>query len=201
MPVEYNQITAILKNISRYFIRSAKIQGGATLIGNPNPKFTYGFNTSFSYKRLTLTANFTGSYGNDIYNLNNNNEFKTNQVTYNVRRCAYVDAWSAENPGGRYPALGKTSATDTRYLDICIEDGSFLRLANISLAYDIPLGKKGFVKALSVAFSASNLVVWSDYSGWDPEVNSFGANVRRMGIDSNSYPGARTYSFDLKFTF
>ncbi len=172
-----------------------------TLIGNPNPKFTYGFNTSFSYKRLTLTANFTGSYGNDVYNLNNNNEFKTNQITYNVRRCAYVDAWSAENPGGRYPALGKTSATDTRYLDICIEDGSFLRLANIALAYDIPLGKKGFVKALNVAFSASNLVVWSDYSGWDPEVNSFGANVRRMGIDSNSYPGARTYSFDLKFTF
>lgn len=172
-----------------------------TIVGDPNPLFTYGFSTSLTWKRLTLTANFNGVYGNSVYNLNNNSEFKTNQINYNVRRQAVTDAWSVDNPDGRYPALGKTTATDTRFLDICIEDGSFLRLSNLSLSYDIPLGKSKILKALNVSLSGGNLLVLSKYSGWDPEVSSFGSSTRRMGIDFNSYPSARTFSFDLKFTF
>lgn len=172
-----------------------------TIIGDPNPDFTYGFGTTLTWKRLSMTANFAGSYGNDVYNLNNNSEFKTNQLNYNVRRRAVKDAWSPENPGGRYPALGKTSATDTRYLDICIEDGSFLRLSDLSVGYDIPLGKAKYIKGLNVSLAATNLFVISGYSGWDPEVSSFGSSTRRMGIDSNSYPSARTFSIDLKFMF
>ena len=85
--------------------------------------------------------------------------------------------------------------------DTDIEDGSYLRLANLSLSYDIPLKKKKVLKGLNLGFSADNLYFWTKYSGWDPDVNSFGSDVMRMGADSGSYPSARSFSFDVKFTF
>lgn len=173
------------------------------VIGNPNPKFTYGFSTRFSYRRLTLSASFNGRAGGDIINVNRMRETDTWQKNHNVTRKAFYDAWSPENPGAKYWSVGGISSTETRFVkDIDIEDGSYLRLSNLSLTYDLPFKKDSKVlKGLSIGASAQNLWFWTRYSGWDPDVNSYGSDVMRMGADSGSYPSARTYSFDLKFTF
>lgn len=176
-----------------------------TIIGDPNPDFTYGFNTSFTWRRLTLSASFNGSFGNDIYNINNSQDYSTKIVAEtprNIRREAYYGAWSDTNPSEKYPILGyegDKSILSDRY----VEDGSFLRLANLALSYKIPFKRRNnaVLKGLSVGLSAGNVFVWNKYSGWDPEVNSFGSDISRMGVDSGSYPSARSYSMDVKFTF
>ena len=173
-----------------------------TIIGDPNPDFTYGFNTSFRYRRLSLSVAFTGSYGNDVFNLNNDSEYDVGRYTYNIKKKAYVNAWTPENPDTDFPALGCITGGDrTHYRSNCVEDASYLRLSNISLSYDIPIKKNKVIRGISLGVSGRNLVVFSKYSGWDPDVNSFGSNMMRMGVDYNSYPQARTFGFDMKLTF
>lgn len=172
------------------------------VIGNPNPKFIYGFSTSMTWRGLSLSVNFYGRSGGDIINVNRIRETDTSQKNHNVLREAYYDAWTPGNPSAKYWAIGAMTSTETRYVkDTDIEDGSYLRLANLSLSYDIPLKKKKVLKGLNLGFSADNLYFWTKYSGWDPDVNSFGSDVMRMGADSGSYPSARSFSFDVKFTF
>ena len=173
------------------------------IIGNPNPDFTYGFGSTLSYKNLTLSITCNGSYGNDIINVNNMRESDTAQKNHNVLRAAMYDAWTPENPGAKYWAIGSISSTETRALkDVDIESGSYLRVSNVSLNYDVPIKKQSKVlRALSVGISASNLLILTKYTGWDPDVNSFGSNVMKMGADSGSYPSARMVSADVKFTF
>lgn len=173
------------------------------IIGNPNPTFTFGLSTSFYYKGITLSIIANGSYGNDILNINNMRETDTRSTNHNVLREAVYNAWTPENPGAKYWGIGKISSTETRAIkDVDIEDGSYLRLANVSLGYDVPLPKTSKVlKGLNVGVSGGNLYVFTRYSGWDPEVNSFGKNIMKMGTDAGSYPSSRTFSCDLKFTF
>lgn len=171
------------------------------IIGDPNPDFTYGFSTSFRWDRLRFTADFTGSYGNDIYNLNNMNDSNVTNHTYNKLRGAVYDAWSKENPNAAFPAIDALSTSDLNWAsDRFVEDGSYLRLANVAISYAIPLPRKSLLRTLTLGVSAKNLYVWTKYSGWDPDVNSFGS-VMRKSVDVGSYPGARTYMFDVKFAF
>lgn len=173
------------------------------IIGNPNPDFTFGFSTSLTWKHLTLSASFNGSYGSDILNVNNMRESDTSQKNHNVLRSALYDSWTPENQDAKYWGINMINSTECRMVkDVDVEDGSYLRLANVSLNYDLPLKKKSKVlKGLNFGVSGSNLFVWTRYSGWDPEVNSYGNNIMKMGADAGSYPSARTYSFDVKFTF
>lgn len=171
------------------------------IIGDPNPDFTFGFGATFSIWRFSLGLNFNGSYGNDIYNVNKVCDTDVRTVTSNITRDCYYNAWTPENKKTEYPGLGKMEQIDygsitNRY----VEDGSYLRLANVSLAFDVPLKNTKVVKALNIAVNAQNLYFWTKYSGWDPDVNSFGS-VYRMGADMGSYPGARAFNFRLNFTF
>lgn len=176
-------------------------EGDRTIIGNPNPKLLYGFNTSLRYKNLTLSMAFSGSYGNDIFNFNSSVETASNITKHNILRCAYYDAWSLENPGAKYPALDRMENSDfKKFTSLYVEDGSYFRLSDLSLSYLIPLKKKA-VKNIYLTASASNVFVLTNYSGWDPDVNTYGTNVKKMGIDGGSYPSCRTYSFDIRFTF
>ena len=171
------------------------------VVGDPNPDFTYGFNTSFSLYGVKLTLDFVGSYGNDIYNLNRMNDSNVTSSTYNKLRESVFDAWTPNNKNAKYPALNALKSADLNWAsDRFVEDGSYLRLSNVSISYSIPLPKKSILRGLSIGFSGKNLYVWTKYSGWDPEVNSFGS-VMRKAVDVGSYPGARTYMCDIKFTF
>ena len=170
-----------------------------TIIGNPLPKFTYGFNTSISWKGLTLKADFNGAYRFDIFNMNNIQDYE-NIYTKNMRRDAFLKAWTPENKSNEWPALG--CGTDTRLSTRFVEDGTYLRLSSIALSYDFPfLKKSGFLHGLSLTASVSNLRIWTGYSGYNPANNSFGSNVKRMGVDLNSAPYPRSFNFDVKFTF
>jgi len=174
-----------------------------TIIGNPNPDFTYGFSSSFSYRRFTLNVNFTGLFGADIINVNSLLDKMPIYTTRNVYRSTYYGAWSPENPDGKEVGLKCCALSDVYCpTDRVIEDASYLRLSKVALAYNVPI-KKGskLLRGLNVALSAGNPYIWTKYTGWDPDVNSFGSNVKKMGVDVGSYPSARTYSFDLKFRF
>lgn len=173
-----------------------------TIIGNPNPDFTYGFNTSLSWKGLTVTASFNGSFGNDVYNANNFTEYNTSKSgsrPYNVRREAFFEAWSPTHTNTVFPRL---EYTDDFISDRYVDNGSYLRLANLSIRYDFRFRNKNlFIKGVGAGVSAGNLFVVTKYGGWDPEVNSFGSDLKRMGVDMGSYPNSRSFSLDLKFTF
>lgn len=174
-----------------------------TVIGDPNPDFTFGFGTSISYKRLTLSMSFNGSFGNDICYTGLNNLMDTGYTTLlNVDRRIVEGAWTPGKTDAKYPELGKyeTNYDSSQFSDLNLEDGSYIRLANINLFYNIPI-RQSFLTAIDVGVSAGNLFVWTKYSGWDPEVSSFGANTKAMGIDACAYPSARSFRFDVKFTF
>ena len=173
------------------------------VLGDPNPDFTYGFGTTLTWKRLTLSANFNGCYGNDIFNVNLALETDTNTSTRNIKRDAWKKAWTPANTDTRYPALGLIRSNDyKKFSDFYLEDGTYLRLASVALSYEIPI-KKGakVLKGANVGVSVNNAYVWTKYSGWDPEVNSYGTNIRKMGVDQGSYPNNRSFSFDVKLTF
>jgi len=172
------------------------------VVGDPNPDFTYGFNTTLRIRRFTLSASFTGSYGNDIYNqqlavLSDMSTRSENRLREPVFNC-----WSADNTDAAYPALSAFSSND---LSLCsdrfVEDGSYLRLANASISYSVPFkNRKSVVKHLSFTLSGKNLYCFTKYSGYDPDVNIYGT-VLKYGIDMGAYPAARTYMFDVKISF
>ena len=173
-----------------------------TIIGDPNPKFTYGFNTSLRWKSLTLTANFVGCYGNDIYNVNKMMDSNTSYVMTNITKDTFYQQWTPETPGNWYPTIGALNADDVKWaVDRYVEDGSYLRLSNLSLSWDVPIKKKDFlIRGVNITASGGNLWVWTKYSSWDPDVNSYGG-IKRKGADMGSYPGARSFRLDVKFTF
>ena len=174
-----------------------------TIIGDPNPDFTFGFSTSLTWKNLTLSMAFNGSYGNDICNSNLNQLLDTQYSgLYNITRAAYYEAWTPEHPERKMPGLGMyVSNSDSQWFSsINVEDGSYLRLSKVALSYKIPF-KKAFVRNINVGLSANNVYIWTKYSGWDPDVNSFGSNMKRIGIDNGSYPSSRVFCLDLRFSF
>jgi len=172
--------------------------GDRTIIGDPLPLFTYGFNTSLSFKGFTLSASFSGAYDFDIFNMNNVQDYSTD-YSKNVRKVAVVNAWSETNPSDKWPALGYS---DYYFSDRFVEDGSYLRLSDVTLSWAVPVKKNfKYVKGLTLSLSLGNLFVWSDYSGYSPFSNPFGASVQRIGVDLNSAPYPQSCSFDAKFTF
>ena len=172
------------------------------VVGNPNPDFTYGFNTSLNVKRFTFNASFVGSYGNDVYNQQHTVLTDVSTVSANRLREAVFNSWTPENPNAKYPSLTAFTTTDVNLCsDRFVEDGSYLRIANVSLSYSVPMkNPKSFVKHLSFTISGKNLYCFTNYSGYDPDVNSYGS-VLKYGVDMGAYPEARTYLFDVKISF
>ena len=146
---------------------------------------------------------FNGSYGNAIANANLSQEYDTSRADYNIRKVAFVNAWTPENKNNKFPASNGVLSSETQYYftDRLLEDGSYLRLANVRLSYDVPLPKDRFVRHCNVGVSMSNVYFWTKFTGWDPDVNSFGNSMTRVGIDIGSYPTARALSFDVRLTF
>lgn len=172
-----------------------------TIIGNPNPDFNYGFGTSIEYKNFSLSALFNGVYGNDIANGNLLREAYADNGSTNVRSEAYFNAWTPDNPTGTYPRVGYDLADETGFTDRIVEDGSFLRLANVTLGYNIPLNKKSLIKNAYVSITGQNLLLFTKYSGYDPETTGFGFDSQRVGVDWNSFPNQRAFAVNLNLNF
>lgn len=164
-----------------------------TYIGDANPDFTYGFNSVMNYKNFEFSFFLQGTYGNDIFNASS----ITNTMDYgfglNMPKTVYENHWTIDNTDADYPRISRS--TPVRVSDRFIEDGSFLRLKNISLAYNLPLQAWNTTKLqrLQVYVSGQNLLTITNYSWWDPEVN--------FRLDHNSYPSAKSVTFGIRAGF
>lgn len=190
-----------------------------TYIGNPEPKFTFGFGNTFSYKGWDLTLFFSGSVGNKVCNyarrwLENPSE-NTNLLS-SVRNYAVVSKIDADGPDDyRNYYVSNASATmlprltnaktnvNNRMSDRFIEDGSYVRLQNISLSYTLP--KKWIsplhLENLKVYCNIQNLFTITKYDGFDPEVGSCYGNALLGGVDFGRYPSPRVYTVGLNVAF
>lgn len=163
--------------------------GKSEIIGCAQPDFTYGIATTLRYKNWSLAMNFRGSYGNDVYNNTANNFMYLNSLPgRNVLASALTSGIS--------PNQAKT------YSSQFIEDGSFFRLDNLTLAYDFSLPVLKITHARAY-FTAQNLFCITGYDGLDPEVNTDtgGRGASVLGVDYLSYPRSRTFLFGVNVTF
>jgi TonB-dependent starch-binding outer membrane protein SusC len=179
-------------------------QHDLTIIGDPNPDFIFGWTNRFTYGNFEITALFQGVIGGDVLNVNKRDGF-TDGVGSNLFRDRVENAWSESNPNGIYPmihpTIGLISNTPGGGMSsIFVEDGSFVRLRNIRLAYNLPKATKYFSGG-QVYIQGQNILTITKYTGFNPEVNQAGQNNINQGIDFGSYPMARTYMIGVNFTF
>jgi TonB-dependent starch-binding outer membrane protein SusC len=168
------------------------------IIGNPNPKFVYGFSNNFSYGNFNFDLFFNGVYGNQIINgsmfrIGNANGNNDN----NILASTYEGAWKATNQTNN-PRIGYNNLN---LVDRYVEDGSFLRLATATLGYTFNFKKKTGIRSLAVNLIGKNLLTFTKYSGFDPEVNSFTFDAGKIGIDWGSYPNLRAVSLGFNLAF
>lgn len=169
------------------------------IVGDPNPSFVYALNTSLSYKNWNLDLTFNGVHGNDILNANLIEENNVINAQNNIRKDAYYQAWTPENMSNTYPKLGYKPVAILS--DRIVEDGSYFRLSNVALSYNLHFKKKSFINSLTFTANASNLFTITKYSGYDPDVNTFSNDADRIGIDLTSYPASRNYTFGIIANF
>lgn len=174
------------------------------IIGNPNPDFLYGFNSRMSFKNFDLNFFIQGSQGGDIFNVNPTSIGNSFYFGENQLKEVFYNHWSAANPNpnAKYPKISQTTAfkESNRY----VEDGSYLRLKNVQLAYNLPSSKLNgsWLKQLQLYVSAQNIFTITRYSGYDPEISTFGgSNSFSIGLDQTGYPTAKTYTFGIHAGF
>lgn len=174
------------------------------VVGNYMPKFTYGFGGKLWYKGFDFDINFQGVYGNKILNLNrryiDNMEGNVNGTTI------ALDRWQSEsNPGNGLvnKANRKQTGYNGRTSTWHLEDGSYLRLQNVALGYTLPetWTRHFYVEKMRIYVSGQNLVTFTKYSGYNPEVNARPDSALTPGEDYGTYPLARTFMFGVNVTF
>jgi len=175
--------------------------GDETFIGNPYPKFTYGFNLAMTWKNLDMTAFIYGSHGKDIFNYNKWwTDFWPSYQGQKSRDLLY-SSWTEQDKGATVPKASNKSnfSTNTQACSYYIENGSYLRLKNLQVGYTFPknMMDKIKIKSLRVYLQAVNLFTITKYSGLDPEI---GGNDLAFGIDYGNYPNARQFIFGLNLT-
>ena len=168
------------------------------IIGDTNPDFTYGLTGNFRWKNLTLSLFFQGTYGNDIFNANLTNI--SMQSVSNIPKFAYESRWTPDNTeNAKWPRATMAQTREWRISDRHVEDGSYLKLKTINLAYNFGSPCKG-IENLTVFGTVNNVFTITGYSWYDPDVNTFGQDASRRGVDIYSYPASRTFSLGVKVT-
>ena len=175
------------------------------IIGQALPKWTGGISNDFFYKGFDLNFFFQFSLGNEIYNNNLAFAEGLNSVFAPTVR-AFEGAWREEGDGDDFPRIGGgvASTNNRRDSDRFIEDGSFVRLKTAQLGYtfnDDQLSSLGGVGSVRLYVQGTNLATFSDYSWYDPEVNTFGASATSLGTDFLTYPVARTVQLGINVGF
>jgi TonB-linked SusC/RagA family outer membrane protein len=175
-----------------------------TIIGDPNPDYTYGFQTSLNYKQLRLKTSFSGVQGGDILNSNNRyiNLASSQNLTRNMNPAAIANAWTTTNPSNEYTSFNSTVANGYIY-DRYLEDGSYLRCTDITLGYTFEqdiAGQLG-MNSIDIFASAKNPFTLTNYTGYDPTSRSFNSDPLRRGFDIFSFPMQRQIILGVNLTF
>ena len=174
-------------------------QDDRTIIGNTNPDFTYSMTHNISYKDFSLSFMLQGSQGNDIFNYNLTDVTMSN--IGNIPVDAYDHRWTQERVLNGSPIeWPKATAGYTRtwlVSDRYVENGSYLKMKYITLGYDWRKPLNG-IESIHFSLTANNLFTITDYSWFDPDVNAGGSNAACPGVDSYSYPSARSFAFGIK---
>lgn len=194
-----------------------------TDIGNPWPKLSGGFTNTFSYKELELSILLTGVYGNDVYNSIRQISLNPNNVNLSRNFLTEMSGFAnltgdetnprLENPGTSIPRItGSGAATDNNQSVVSsrfVEDGSYLRIKNISLSYNLPakyLNYTKIIKGLKIGVGVQNLLTLTGYKGYDPEIGAYtGAGAssanQAIGLDFGRYPLTRMYNASISVNF
>lgn len=172
-----------------------------SLIGNPHPKFIGGMTNTFSYKGFTLNVFLSWSYGNKIMN---ELRRRRNQMTFtnNLGQDA-LNRWQEQGDVTNFPMIRYGDSMENfRPSTFTMEDGSYIRLKEFTLTYDVPkkFMNKIFLSGLSVYVSGTNLLTWSKYSGFDPEVNT-SINPFINGVDNGSVPVSKSVNLGVSVKF
>lgn len=172
------------------------------IIGNAQPKFTGGLTNNFTYKNFSLGVFFQFSYGNDIYS--NLNMMRNWVFAYNNVSRDALNRWRKQGDITNYPRPIRNDPMGNEYnrvSDRWVEDGSYLRLKNVNIAYNFPRSiiNRLNINALRLYASGENLLTWTNYTGYDPDVSSYSG--LRIGVDDGSYPQSRTFILGLNVEF
>lgn len=183
-----------------------------TIIGNPHPAYTYGINLNFGYKQFELSIFGNGSQGNDIFNyvrfFADFNSFQGNRSTralYDAWQPTNPNAapseWVAANPNATTPIMDANDQISSRVSTYLIEDGSYFRIKNIQLTYNVPssIGNSWGLAGGQLYVQAQNMFTFTNYSGLNPEIQT-GAD-RTLGFDGGYMPVSRTIIFGLNVNF
>ena len=175
-----------------------------TVIGNPNPDYTFGINLSVRYKSFSLSALVNGVYGNEIINGNLIQMGNAEGLFRNILSDAYHGAWRPEKPSNSYPRIGYLGNDGPEFLAISdryVEDGSYLRLNNVTIGYDLPIGENNTIKGANIYVTGQNLLTLTNYGGYDPEITSFMWTGLISGVDWNGPPNSRNILIGLNLNF
>ncbi|MES2882931.1 MAG: SusC/RagA family TonB-linked outer membrane protein, partial [Bacteroidota bacterium] len=194
-----------------------------TFIGNPWPKLFGGFTNSFAYKNFDLSVLITATYGNDIYNFTawensnpNNINLGRNMLTQALGYAKITTDATGKtyllNPTTTVPRIisgADVNGTYARITDRFVEDGSFVRLKNVSLSYNVPqslLNRTKVIRGLRATIGAQNLFTLTNYSGFDPEVGAYvgrdaSTSTQAIGLDYGRYPLTPIYTFSVNVNF
>ncbi|GAB3271761.1 TonB-dependent receptor [Larkinella harenae] len=174
-----------------------RINDGDLVLTNSAPDFTYGFSTNLRFKSFYMNALFSGVHGNKVLNLAAYQ--LENPLGMRNALSGLADRWTPENPSNEYVHAGTNLAQRIPLTDRYIEDGSFLRARNITIGYQFsPI--KGLSNA-KVYISGNNLFTLTRYTGFDPEVNSFGGSNTLVGVDNIVYPVSKSWLIGLQVEF
>jgi TonB-linked SusC/RagA family outer membrane protein len=182
-----------------------------TVIGNPNPKYTYGVNTSFAYRNFDLALDFQGVAGVDIYNSNIAYRFGNENITKDF----YDHRWHGAGTSNTYPSANVGAAANSAPNSFFVSSGSYFRVRNAQLGYTLPQGllTKWAVKKIRIYANAQNAINLFGYKGFSPEVGPVPTdNAEKIttarsnttlnaGLDANVYPLYATYNFGINLTF
>ena len=171
-----------------------------TVIGNAMPKWFGGIGNTFTFKGFDLNVLFQFNYGNDVYNATR--LYSTQTQNERINLLAEVnDRWTPTNASNRVPSAKGYVKYDvySRF----VEDGSFLRLKNVTLGYTLPefWTKKAYISRLRIYASGQNLFCWTGYSGYDPEVSTASSSPMTPGLDWGAYPKSRVLTFGIDIQF
>lgn len=173
-------------------------ENSMAVIGNPHPTFVGGFTTRFTHDRLAVELSLNAVAGHDILNIDRLMSEHTNG-TWNISSEAYRNAFSATNLNSTSPAIGATNTLVAS--DRHIERGDFVRLSNVAISYNIPMDHVTWMNSLSVVLNLRNMLTFTRYSGWNPDVNSFGTGNAALGFDHGSHPAMRSFTVGLSANF